>query len=198
PLEKWIECPYRWFVAHELAPQRLEPTPEPMTAGSVVHEVLERLYADPPGSDRIPRPGDLGRWRDRAGELLAEVAEVHGLAAKRPRSRIALARMRAQIERLLERESRSETELRPALLEASFADGDGTDKPPLDLGDLRLHGQIDRVDLTADGRYGLVYDYKTGSRVWAGAKLAEEGKLQLQLYAQALRDQWRIEPLGGL
>jgi RecB family exonuclease len=106
--------------------------------------------------------------------------------------------MRAQIERLLEREARSETELRPALLEAWFDDRDDADRPALDLGDLRLHGQIDRVDVTRDGRFGLVYDYKTSSRVPAGAKLAEEGKLQLQLYTRALRDRWNIEPLGGL
>ena len=124
-LEKWIECPYRWFVDHELKPQRLEPEPEPLTAGSIVHEVLERLYRDPPGEDAIPRPGDLERWRDRAAELLAEEAEGHGLHLDRPLARIAVARMRAQIDRLLERESRSETELRPALLEASFADEEG-------------------------------------------------------------------------
>ena len=33
-LETWIECPYRWFVDHELRPQRLEPKPEAMRAGS--------------------------------------------------------------------------------------------------------------------------------------------------------------------
>jgi PD-(D/E)XK nuclease superfamily protein/AddB-like protein len=197
-LENWIECPYRWFVDHELAPQRLEPEPEPLTAGSVVHEVLERLYRDPPGGDAIPRPGDLERWRDRAAELLVEEVERHGLRLDRPLSRIALARMRAQIDRLLERESRSETELRPALLEASFADEEGCDKGSVDLGDLRIHGKIDRVDTTPDGRFGLIYDYKTGSKVWAGKKLGEEGKLQLQLYGRALRDLWEIEPLGGL
>jgi PD-(D/E)XK nuclease superfamily protein/AddB-like protein len=197
-LEKWIECPYRWFVDHELQPQRLEPEPEPLTAGSIVHQVLERLYRDPPGADRIPRPADLERWRQRAAELLAEEAEGRGLRLDRPLSGIALARMGAQIGRLLERESRSETELRPVLLEASFADEEGRDKGSLDLGELRLHGQIDRVDTTPDGRFGLVYDYKTGSKVWAGTKLGEEGKLQLQLYARALRDLWGIEPLGGL
>ena len=197
-LEKWIECPYRWFVDHELKPQRLEPEPEPLTSGSIVHEVLERLYRDPPGEDAIPRPGDLERWRDRAAELLAEEAEGHGLRLDRPLAGIALARMRAQIDRLLERESRSETELRPALLEASFADEEGCGRGSLDLGDLRIHGQIDRVDTTPDGRFGLVYDYKTGSKVWAGKKLGEEGKLQLQLYGRALRDLWEIEPLGGL
>jgi ATP-dependent helicase/DNAse subunit B len=197
-LEKWIECPYRWFVDHELKPQGLEPEPEALMAGSVVHETLEKLYSDPAGSDRIPRPEDLGRWRSRAAELLVEVAEEHGLSADQPLARIALERMRAQLHRLLERESRSATDLRPALLEASFGDGEGADRPVLDLADMRLHGQIDRVDTSPDGRRALIYDYKTGSTVWPGAKLAEEGKLQLQLYARAVQDQWGIEPVGGL
>jgi len=197
-LEKWIECPYRWFVDHELKPQGLDPEPEALRAGSVVHEVLERLYGEPPGNDGIPRPEDVGRWRNRASELLAEVAEERGLSPEQPLSRIALERMRAQVHRLLERESRSETDLRPALLEASFDDREGADRPSLDLGDMRLHGQIDRVDKSPDGRRALVYDYKTGSKVWAGAKLAEEGKLQLQLYVRAIRDQWGLEPVGGL
>ncbi len=197
-IEKWIECPYRWFVDHELKPQRLDPQPEALTTGSIVHEVLERLYRDPPGDDRIPRLGDLERWRSRARELLTEAAEQRGLTADRPLAGVALARMRAQIDRLLERESRSETELRPFLLEASFGDGEDAVRPPLRLGDLELHGTIDRVDVTPDERFGVVYDYKTSSKVTSGAKLAEEGKLQLQLYARAIRDQWGIEPLGGL
>jgi ATP-dependent helicase/DNAse subunit B len=197
-LEKWIECPYRWFVDHELQPQRLDPEPEALTTGSIVHEVLERLYRDPPGDDTIPRPGDLGRWRERASELLGEAAERHGLVAERPLAGVALERMRAQIDRLLERESRSEAELRPALLEASFGAGDDAERPALRLGDLLVHGMIDRVDVTPDGRLALVYDYKTASKVPARAKLAEEGKLQLQLYARAIRDQWELEPLGGL
>jgi ATP-dependent helicase/DNAse subunit B len=197
-IEKWIECPYRWFVDHELEPQRLDPEPEQLVTGSIVHEVLERLYRDPPGHDGIPRPGDLEVWRARAAELLAEVAEARGLAGGRPLAQVAIERMRAQINRLLERESRSESALRPLLIEASFGDREGSEKPALDLGDLSLHGVIDRVDVTPDGRSGIVYDYKTSSRVTPGAKLADAGKLQLQLYAQAIRDRWGIEPLGGL
>ena len=197
-IEKWIECPYRWFVDHELKPQRLDPEPEPLTTGSIVHEVLERLYRDPPGDDRIPRPDDVARWRGRAAELLDEVAEAKGLATGRPLAGVAMERMRAQINRLLERESRSESDLRPLLLEASFGESEGAEKPVLELGDLSVHGVIDRVDVTPDGSAGIVYDYKTSRSVTAGAKLAEEGKLQLQLYAQAIRDRWGIEPLGGL
>jgi hypothetical protein len=197
-LERWIECPYRWFVDHELRPQRLEPEPEQLTVGSVVHAVLERLYREPPGDDRIPRPGDIGRWRKRAAELLAEEASERGLDAERPLARIAMARMRAQIERLLAREADSETDLRPALVEASFGEQEDADRPPLDLGGFRIHGQIDRVDTTPDGAFGVVYDYKTGSRAWAAAKLGDEGKLQPQVYGRAIRDLWQIEPIGGL
>src|SRR5262249_60727967 len=64
-LEKWIECPSRWFVDHELKPQGLEPEPEALMAGSVVHEALEKLYSDPPGTDRIPPPDDLDPCRTR-------------------------------------------------------------------------------------------------------------------------------------
>ncbi len=197
-IEKWIECPYRWFVDHELSPQRLEPQPDHLTAGSIVHDVLERLYSEPPGDDRIPRLGDVALWRQRAAALLTEEAERQGLKSGLPQTRILIARMRAQIERLLDREASSETELRPELLEASFGEGADDQKPALELGDVRIHGQIDRVDVTPDRRFGVVYDYKTGSRAWAAAKLTEEGKLQLQLYARALRDLWEIEPIGGL
>jgi RecB family exonuclease len=197
-IERWIECPYRWFVDHELKPQRLEPQPDHLTAGSIVHKVLERLYSEPPGDDRIPRPGDVARWRQRAADLLGEEVERRGLEPRLPHTRVLTARMRAQIERFLDREACSETELRPALLEASFGDDRDGDAPSLGLEGLRIHGQIDRVDVTPDGRFGIVHDYKTGSRAWRAAKLAEEGKLQLQLYARALRELWGIEPIGGL
>jgi RecB family exonuclease len=197
-IEQWIDCPYRWFVNHELSPQRLEPEPDHLTAGSIVHRVLERLYGEPPGDDGIPRPRDLARWRERARVLLAEEAEQRGLRSDVPRIRILIARMRAQIERLLDREAQGESELRPALLEASFGERADDLMPALDLGEVRIHGQIDRVDVTPDGRFGVVYDYKTGSTALAAAKLADEGRLQLQLYARALRERWGIEPVGGL
>ena len=197
-IEKWIECSYRWFVDHELSPQRLEPDPDHLTTGSIVHDVLERLYSEPPGEDRIPRTDDVARWRQHAATLLEGEAERRGLEPHLPGTRILMARMRAQIERLLDREAAGETELRPALFEASFGEGADSLVPSLDLGEVRIHGQIDRVDVTPDGRFGVVYDYKTGSRVWAAAKLGDEGKLQLQLYARALRDRWDIEPIGGL
>ena len=58
----------------------LDPTADPLWLGGVVHAALERLYAEPPGDDSIPRPGDLGRWQRRFGELLDELVGDAGRA----------------------------------------------------------------------------------------------------------------------
>jgi len=104
------------------------------------------------------------------------------------------------IERFLAREADTETPLRPdpALIEASFGDAEHDDRPSLELGGLRLHGKIDRVDVAPDRRSGLVRDYKSGAAVTAAARLGKEGKLQPQLYMLALRELWDIDPIGGV
>ena len=62
-LEEFDTCPYRWFVRHELAPRPLGPDAEPLEDGGLVHEVLERLYREPPTDAGRPeeapsRPGE--------------------------------------------------------------------------------------------------------------------------------------------
>jgi ATP-dependent helicase/DNAse subunit B len=198
-LEGYAVCSYRWFVDHELDPQSIEPTPEPLTQGGIVHAVLERLYREPPGPDGIPTPGSLDAWTERAGRLLDEVADERG-APRDALERVGRRRMRVLIERYLAREAEAETPLRPdpELLEASFGTGDDDQRPPLDLGEFELHGKIDRVDVTPGRTAALIRDYKLSREVTKRSELEKQGKLQLQLYMAALRDQWGIEPVGGV
>ena len=65
-LEGFDVCSYRWFVSHELDPQPLDPAPDPLVQGGVMHAVLDRLYRERPGGDPLPRPG-LARRLDRRG-----------------------------------------------------------------------------------------------------------------------------------
>ena len=60
------------------------PTADPLWLGGVVHAALERLYSRAARRDSIPRPDDVGRWRDRFAELLDEVA-TGGAGAAQPR-----------------------------------------------------------------------------------------------------------------
>jgi RecB family exonuclease len=196
-LEGFDECSYRWFAGHELDPQPLDPVPDPLVQGGLIHAVLERLYRERPGGDPLPRPASLDAWIDRGRTLLTEELaerEVGGHPAER-----AIAR---RVERLLERylgeEATRETGgFEPWLLEARFGIGEEAERPSLDLGGWGLHGAIDRVDRAPDGR-ALVHDYKLASTVTARDKFEERAKLQLPLYLMAAQIHWGAEPVGGI
>jgi ATP-dependent helicase/DNAse subunit B len=203
-LEGWVTCPYKWFVEHELEPQRLEPEADPLWLGSVVHDALERLYRDPPGADSIPRPADLGRWRERFAELLSEGAAERAGGALNHARRAALERARIQVEAFLDAEARSETEFRPArdLLEVSFGPfedpGDEEQHDALRLGDVALRGRIDRIDVDPDGRRAIVRDYKTGKSVARAGDFTDTGTLQIQLYMRVAERVLGLDPVAGL
>ena len=201
-LEEYGTCSYRWFVGHELRPEPLDPEPEPLSQGSIVHDVLESLYRERPGGpDPLSRPATLGVWRARAAVLIGEQAARHGLGGKDARALTSRARMGALVDGLLEREAATDPALVPDrdLLEASFGTGADDSREPLELDGFSLHGRIDRVDVPAGGGdAALIRDYKVSRTVTAGAKLEERAKLQPQLYALALGRLWGRYPIGGL
>jgi len=196
-LEGFDECSYRWFAGHELAPEPLDPVPDPLVQGGLIHAVLERLYRERPGGDTLPRPASLPAWIDRGRTLLAEQLaerEVGGHPAER-----AMAR---RVERLLERflgeeATRDTGGFEPWLLEAGFGLGEDSERPALDLGGWGLHGAIDRVDRAPDGR-AVVHDYKLAASVTPRDKFEERAKLQLPLYLLAAQIHWGAEPVGGI
>jgi ATP-dependent helicase/DNAse subunit B len=207
-LEGWITCPYKWFVEHELQPQRLEPEADPLWLGSVVHDALERLYREPPGEDAIPRPGDVGRWRQRFAELLELGATERARAPLNHSRRAAIERARIQVEAFLEAEAETDSEFRPRpeLLEVTFGPFDedeledaeaGPSHDALRLGAVALRGRIDRIDVDDGGR-AIVRDYKTGKSVSRAEAFVDEGTLQIQLYMRVAERVLGLEPVAGL
>jgi ATP-dependent helicase/DNAse subunit B len=198
-LEEYDLCSYRWFVQHELRPRRIEPDPEPLENGGLIHAALERLYRERP--DGAPRPNEAGlpAWQRRGAELLAELAAERGWDSGAARCRITLARLGSVLRRYLARDAAYGGPMLPdpELLEASFgfAEEEGS-HPAAELGDFLLHGRIDRIDVSADGK-ALIRDYKLSTKVLAAKKLLEEGKLQLPLYVLAVRG-IGLEPVGGV
>jgi ATP-dependent helicase/DNAse subunit B len=196
-LEGFDLCSYRWFVSHELDPQPLDPVPDPLIQGGLMHKVLERLYMERPGGDSLPRPASLGAWVGRGSELLAEEAAERELG-DHPAERAIVRRVEGLLERFLAEESaRQSGGFEPWLLEARFGEEEGSVKPALEIDGWGLHGAIDRVDRDRMGR-ALVVDYKLSGQVTAREKLEEEAKLQLQLYLIAVAELWGEEPVGGL
>jgi ATP-dependent helicase/nuclease subunit B len=195
-LEEYAVCPYRWFIGHELRPQRIGPEEEPLTAGQIAHRVLEALYESPPGPRPRPTPETLEQWRRRAAELITEMG-TERLPRERADTAAALRRVEGLVLAFLADEADTATAFAPAHTEAAFG-FDDSEKGPLLLAGGGVHGQIDRIDLGPNGE-ALVQDYKSGGKVDGGAGMLEKrGKLQLQLYMLAARELWGHELAGGL
>ena len=196
-LELFDACSYRWFADHELSPQPLDPTPDPLVQGGLMHGVLERLYVERPGGDPLPRPASLAAWTARGQELLADLIGEREVG-EHPAERAMVRRVGRLLDRFLAEEAERETGgFDPWLLEARFGAEPDSERPALDLGGWGLHGAIDRVDRAADGR-AVVIDYKLSSSVTARQKFEEEAKLQLPLYLLAVAEHWGAAPVGGL
>jgi len=195
-LEEYALCPYRWFIRHELNPQRVGPEDEPLTSGSIAHKVLESLYEQPPGPGPRPTTESLGAWRERARELIAEVGAKR-LPPEIADTAAALRRVEGLVLAFLADEAATATAFVPAHTEAAFG-FDESEMGALPLGEGGVHGQIDRIDLGPNGE-ALVQDYKSGGKVDGGAGMLEKrGKLQLQLYMLAARELWGHDLAGGL
>ena len=195
-LEEYALCPYRWFIRHELNPQRIGPQEEPLTSGSIAHQVLESLYEAPPGPEPRPTPESLDAWRQRARELISEVGGER-LPPQIADTAAALRRVEGLVLAFLDDEAVTDAPFRPAHTEAAFGFED-SEKGPLQFDGGGVHGQIDRIDLGPGGE-ALVQDYKSGAKVDGGAAMLEKrGKLQLQLYMLAARELWGHDLAGGL
>jgi ATP-dependent helicase/nuclease subunit B len=197
-IEGYDVCSYRWFVSHELAPETLDPLPDPLLQGGIVHAVLCALYRERPGGGGpLPRPDTLDAWARRGRELVAEVAAARGMG-EHPAERAMLRRIEGLLARFLDEEARREvTGFEPWLLEAAFSEAEEAERPPLAVDGWLLHGALDRVDRAPDGR-ALVLDYKLSASVTPREKLEEQAKLQLQLYLIAVAELWEADPVGGL
>ncbi len=196
-LEGFDQCSYRWFVSHELDPQPLDPVPDPLVQGGLMHEALDRLYKERPGGDPLPRPGSLPAWIARGRELVAAVVAERELGTH-PAERAMARRVERLLERFLAEEAgRGTGGFEPWLLEAAFGEQEDSERPTLELDGWGLHGAIDRVDRAADGR-ALVIDYKLSGSVTPREKFEEQAKLQLPLYLLAVAEHWGAQPVGGL
>jgi len=197
-LETFAACGVRWLVESLLRPARVDPDPEPMRRGSLAHAVLERTLRglrERTGSARLA-PDTL----DAAlAELAAALREV-GEARPRPpgaRGRTALRALEVDLERYLRHEAECGAGLEPAWLEWSFGGAEDDHGPlPLAGAGLAVTGRVDRIDVDPAGR-AVVRDYK-GRNVTAGARWAQDRRLQVALYALAARELLGLEPAGAL
>jgi ATP-dependent helicase/DNAse subunit B len=200
-LEAYGDCPMKWLVERELQPRRLEPDSDPIVRGSHMHAVLEQVM------ERLGRavtPESLPDALEFLDEILAESSPP--IAPGRPEGvrAAALRAIAADLRRYLEHEAADGVDWEPRALELRFGfDGEESSLPALELGqrlgDVRVRGAIDRVDVDPEGSRAIVRDYKSGSARpdYQGARWRADRRLQVALYMIAVRDLLGLEPVAG-
>lgn len=189
-IEAYVQCPYRWFYARVLRPEKLDAEVGPLESGSLAHAALQRFYeqwAERSGKTRL-EPGD-----ERAAEaLVAEVfsAEKTRLQARGLSEEHELLKLGRQLRAFVQGECEMLPGYEPRRLEWGFGESDG-----IDLGGFLLSGRIDRIDVGAEGL--VVVDYKRGA-VSKVKDFEKYGLMQLQLYACAARLLLKEPVAGGL
>jgi len=231
-IESFALCGVRWLIEQVLRPAPVDPDPEPVRRGSLVHAVLERTLADlreRTGSARIA-PATLPAALDSLARAIAELRRSGGGAAARAAARA----LEVDLERYLRHEAATGAGYEPVWLEWGFG-GDRDAAAALDLDGVAISGRVDRIDvapsalaraanaaagsqapaspLAAESRCragvapadptalrggrAVVRDYK-GKTVSAGARWAQDGRLQAALYALAVRERLGLDVVGAL
>ncbi|MBR3746102.1 MAG: PD-(D/E)XK nuclease family protein, partial [Selenomonadaceae bacterium] len=194
-LEKFNECPFKFFATHGLGLQeRVEYKIQAPDIGNILHAVMSRFGRELKAENRpwssVEQPELVGRVEKILTDVLPKVhnkilSSTKTLEHRRERiKKVAVDSLTRLIE--LDRVS----DFQPKIFEAPFDDGN------LKIGDtaLDLSGRIDRIDLSDDGKYFLIVDYKTGKAQLKLEKIFHGLSLQLAVYLNAAKN---LSEVGG-
>jgi hypothetical protein len=175
-LESYGTCPFEFFVAYGLG---LEPRVEAeegfdvRVLGSMLHKILEDVYSG-------------AALTDAAQKVFANAPAEYGF-----RPTALWTQQQAELTRILEKTieelSAASKGFTPHTMEARFGMGQPSLILKTSIGEIRLHGYIDRLDAAPDGTLRVI-DYKSGSAAISATHLKEGRRLQLPIYALAARD----------
>ena len=202
-LEVFADCSSIWFLERVVGPRTIDAEVDARMRGSIAHQTLFRFFSGLPkrlGIDR-PEPARLDECLAFLDQCLEEAIEggvwIELTDIQRRELRETLWR---DLEHFIRQEAESELAYVPRKFEVSF--GSDRSAPELQrglpIGDFRLAGKIDRIDMAPMSAAGIVQDYKSGKTAHSAAKIESELRLQIPLYMLVLRDLVGIEPLGGL
>ena len=167
-VEAYASCPARWLVEKELAPVELDPEPDAVRRGSIVHEALELTHArlrTETGTGRVT-PANRARAEELMDTALAEARRALGADLPPVVAESIGREIAADLRRYLDQaERQSDTAFEPRDFELGFGmEEEGLGPLVLGEGDaaIGVRGRIDRVDVDPAGR-AIVRDYKSGS-----------------------------------
>ena len=196
-LERFANCPFSYFAAYGLRPERVEPFElDRRQMGTFLHEaVYEFLRVC--GAELNEMNGEqaearMGRIADVLLESMRTGTPMEDSFSARAESR-SLRATACRCARVLAEQMQGSA-FRTEQLERSFGREDGPAR--LQVGDTILEGRIDRVDGWAAGKSLRVIDFKLGGKPLNLAGAYYGLQLQLPVYLGAALKQKRARSAG--
>ncbi|MBQ8426332.1 MAG: PD-(D/E)XK nuclease family protein [Clostridia bacterium] len=186
-IEDYYKCPYRAFISHVLKlKDREEGVVNALSVGNFMHDILKNFIDD---IDSVSDESDCNRLFDQIKNKILSMP----VYARFYSDKATATTMNRVIEEcrkycLKTYSYTVNSAFKESKTEQAF--GEGKFFPPVRLlnGKVKLCGKIDRVDLS--DKYFRVVDYKTGETDISDESLFTGNKLQLYLYAQAVKQKY--------
>ncbi len=186
-IEDYFECPYKAFLTHSVRlKERIAGKIDSRSAGTFFHAVLcEYLKRVKEVSDRSSSDAIV---QDLVNSLI--VSDDYKKFLSEPEDNEFLKRVIEEVKGYCFKTYTwlNRSEFVPTYLEAKIGEDKNSDLKEVSLngGDVKIKGQIDRIDYYGD--YARIMDYKSGSVSIKDSDLFTGKKLQLYLYAKAVKD----------
>ena len=180
--ENFNQCPFKYFATYGLNLQeRVEYKVQSPDIGNILHAVMSKFGRELKEENRpwssIGEVELNGRVEKILDELTPKLHNKILLSTKtleHRRERIKKVAVES-LNRLIELDKVSD--FHPQIFEQRFSDEKNFDDV-----EIKLSGQIDRIDLSGDGKYFLIVDYKTGTAKLNLKKIFGGLSLQLAIY----------------
>ena len=183
--EFFNECPFRFFAKYGLNLQeRVEYKVQSPDIGIILHSIMSEFGRNLQEENRAWSSVGNAELVARVDKIIDELTpSIHNkilLSTKTLRYRRERIKKVAveSLNRLIELDKVSD--FHPQMFEEKFI----ADKKISDV-DIDLIGRIDRIDLSSDGKYFLIIDYKTGKAALNLEKIFDGLNLQLAIYLGA-------------
>jgi ATP-dependent helicase/nuclease subunit B len=199
--ETFAKCPFKYFTERILKLEPIEePTEEaePIELGNVLHTILYEFYSKIV-AEKIPIGAIGSKEFTNLKNVLFEIAEekINKLNLNSPLAFFEKEKIlgidgqkeNSILFKFLKTEVSSETDFMPSLFEFNFGhffnDEQKHEIPPVTIGELKLRGKIDRIDVDENEKLFNIIDYKLKGKKPTTADLVDGLSLQLPVYLMA-------------
>lgn len=200
-LEEYGKCPFLYFANRVLQLKDPEEEINIMLKGIILHGVLQRFFeVQQEHPEYLASPKKIEDFITQ--EFQKQLVENPLIFERKYQLELELAQLRETLDSFLQEELAylRESPLKPRYFEMSFGFREKGSYPlfPVKKGNatVSLMGRIDRIDVDAKHKFGLVADYKSSAQFKKSA-LELGTALQLPIYLKVMQEYLKLKPVGG-